>query len=302
VRFILQYPETSGLDGDMLDAGDVGETAARAEANGFAGFAFTDHPAPGANWLTHGGHQTLDPFVALAFAAAATERLRLVTYLSVVPYRNPLLLAKSAATLDRLSGGRFVLGLGGGYHKTEFFALGVDFAERNELFDEALDVLPLAWSGRPFSYAGRHFEARDVVQLPPPAQRPIPIWIGGNSRLARRRVVAHAQGWIPMLGPPELARSAKTTHVATLDELGALIAEMRDQAGARADDLEFVSSYLDLTLQSDPASDVERHREEIARHEAAGVTWMIVGGRPTTRERHHDFIAAFGATYAGAAS
>src|SRR5690349_15054263 len=152
----------------MLDCGDVGEIAARAEAAGFDGLSFTEHPAAGVNWLTHGGHQTLDPFVALAFAAAATSRLRLLTYLAVLPYRNPFLLAKTAATLDRLSGGRFTLGAGTGYHKTEFFALGVDFDERNALFDETLDVLPRAWSGEPFSYRGRHFDARDVIQRPRP--------------------------------------------------------------------------------------------------------------------------------------
>ena len=81
MKFILQYPEVTGLDADMLDCGDVGEIAALAEAAGFAGISFTEHPAPGSNWLMHGGHQTLDPFVALAFAAAATERLRLLTYL-----------------------------------------------------------------------------------------------------------------------------------------------------------------------------------------------------------------------------
>ena len=81
----------------------------------------------------------------------------------MAPYRNPFLLAKAAATLDRLSGGRFILGVGTGYHKAEFFALGVDFDERNDLFDEMLDVLPLAWTGEPFSYHGRHFDARDVI-------------------------------------------------------------------------------------------------------------------------------------------
>ena len=110
-------------------------------------FALTEHPIPGANWLAHGGHQTLDPFVGLAFAAAVTERIRLLTHLSVVPYRNPFLLAKSAATLDRCSKGRFILGIGTGYHKTEFFALGVDFDERNALFDEALEVLPTSVVG-----------------------------------------------------------------------------------------------------------------------------------------------------------
>ncbi len=116
-----------------------------------------------------------------------TSRLRLLTYLSVLPYRNPMLLAKAAASVDIVSGGRFILGLGTGYNKSEYFALGVDFDERNVLTDEVLDVLPLHWSGEPFSYKGTHFEARDVIARPRPPQQPIPIWIGGNSRLTVRR-------------------------------------------------------------------------------------------------------------------
>jgi len=128
----------------------------------------------------------------------ATSRLRLLTHLAVVPYRNPFLLAKSAATLDKISHGRLTLGVGTGYLKTEFFALGVDFDERNELFDEALEVLPLHWKGEPFSYEGKHFTARDVIARPRPAQDPIPIWIGGNSKLTLRRVAEKAQG-APMI-------------------------------------------------------------------------------------------------------
>ena len=299
MKFILQYPETSGLDHDMLECGDVGEIAAAAEAAGFAGFSFTEHPIPGANWLAHGGHQTLDPFIALAFAAAATERLRLLTYLAVVPYRNPFLLAKSAATLDRLSGGRFTLGVGTGYHKTEFFALGMDFDERNALFDEALDVLPLAWSGEPFSYQGRHFEARNVIQRPLPAQQPIPIWIGGNSKLSRRRVAQRAQGWMPMGGPPELAQTTHTPHVGSIDVLADLIAEVKDLAADRAGEIDFVAQYLDPSFGADALVDAERHRETFAHYEQAGITWLVVGATRPTPERHRAFIDAFGATYIG---
>jgi MFS family permease len=112
MRFVFHYPELSGPDGDLLDAGDFGEVAAAAERSGFSGISVSEHPAPGARWLASGGHQTLDPFVALAFAAARTSRLRLLTCLAVAPYRNPALLAKQAATLDRLSAGRLILGLG----------------------------------------------------------------------------------------------------------------------------------------------------------------------------------------------
>lgn len=296
MKFILQYPQANGLDVDMLDSGDVGVLAAAAEAAGFDGFSLTEHPIPGANWLAHGGHQSVDPFVALAFAAAATERLKLLTYLAVVPYRNPFLLAKASATLDRLSGGRFVLGVGSGYHKTEFFALGVDFEERNALVDEALEVLPLAWSGEAFSYKGRHFEARNVIQLPRPAQQPIPIWIGGNSKLARRRAAGVA-GWMPMGGTEELAKTTRTAHIGSLDALRAMIAEVKDMAGPRAERLDFVGQYPDPGLSANPTRDVERHREVFARNAEAGITWMVVGAAHTTPERHRAFVEEFGATY-----
>ena len=297
MKFILQYPEVSGLERDMLDSGDIGDIAARAEAAGFDGMSFTEHPIPGANWLAHGGHQTLDPFVALTFAAAATERLRLLTYLSVVPYRNPFLLVKSAASVDRLSHGRFVLGVGTGYHKTEFFALGVDFDERNALFDEALDVLPLAWSGDPFSYQGRHFGARDVIQRPRPTQQPIPIWIGGNSRLSRRRVAERAQGWMPMSGPAELATTTRTPHLGSADELAGLIAEVKELAGERAATLDFVAQYHPPELAADPRKDGERHHDAIARYEEMGVTWLVVGASHPTPSEHHAYIDTFGETY-----
>ena len=139
MRFFYHYPETGGTDGDMLDPGSLHEVAAAAERSGFDGFSLTEHPVPGARWLAAGGHQSLDPLVALAYVAAATKRLRLLTHLVVAPYRNPFLLAKAAATVDRLSVGRLILGLGAGYQKSEFYALGVDMQERNALFDEALE-------------------------------------------------------------------------------------------------------------------------------------------------------------------
>src|SRR5215204_4015316 len=85
------------------------------ERAGFDGLGFTDHPAPSRKWLATGGHPSYDPFAALAFCAAVTSRIRLMTYLAVLPYRNPMLMAKSVATVDRLSGGRLTLVVGSGY-------------------------------------------------------------------------------------------------------------------------------------------------------------------------------------------
>lgn len=260
MRFMYQYPDLTGLEGDMLDSGPVAELARTAEDAGWDGFSFTEHPAPGLRWLQTGGHQTLDPFVALGYVAAVTSRLKLLTYLSVLPYRNPMLLAKAAASVDILSGGRFILGAGTGYNKSEFHALGVDFDERNTLFDEALDVLPKHWSGEPFSYAGQHFSAREVIARPRPPQQPIPIWIGGNSKLTRRRVVQRANGWMPMFGPESLFATTRTPSISAGDELTAAIAPP------------FVAEFAPLA---------ERHGYAgiaFTDHPAPTVRWTAAGG------------------------
>ncbi|MGC4963209.1 LLM class F420-dependent oxidoreductase [Gordonia sp. DT218] len=301
MRFIYHYPETSGPDGDLFAAGGIKEVAVRAEHAGFDAFSLSEHPAPGARWLATGGHQTLDPFVTLGYVAAATQRLKLLTYLAVAPYRNPLLLAKSAATLDTLSGGRLILGLGAGYQKSEFHALGVDIAERNALLDEALDVLPRHWSGEPFSFQGKHFSARDVMCRPRPVQTPIPIWIGGNSRLSRRRVARAGQGWMPMTGGAQLSSTARTPMLDPGSELGDIIAELRgaaDTAG-RTEPIDVLYSYQAAGI-ADPAADADRHREAFAQLEKVGVTWILVSSGTTDFSATADFLDAFGATYLAA--
>jgi probable F420-dependent oxidoreductase len=296
MEYIYQYPETNGIDSDLLDAGPVGDLAVAAEAAGWSGFSFTEHPIPGARWLASGGHQTLDPFVALGHVAAVTQRLRLLTYLAVVPYRNPFLLAKSAATVDKLSNGRFILGAGTGYHKGEFFALGVDFDERNPLMDEALEVLPMHWKGEPFSYKGLHFEARDVIARPRPVQNPIPIWLGGNAKVTLRRVAEKAQGWMPLTGSAELATTSRTAYLSSLDDLGAKIGELRDMAGDRADQIQVAMAYTDPSIAS-PEKDVERHREAMGKMAEMGIAWSIVSAPAGTPPATTDWIDAFGATY-----
>src|SRR4051812_37213258 len=230
MKYLIQHPEPIGLEPDLLDAGDVVEVAKAVEAAGWDGLAFTEHPAPGRRWLAEGGgHQTLDPFVALGAAAAVTERITLVTYLAVLPYRNPFLTAKAAATLDIISRGRFVLGVGTGYLKGEFHAVGVDFEERTPLFDEAIEAMRLHWSGEPFSFAGTHFDARDLMALPRPSG-PIPIWLGGNAQLTRRRVSEKAQGWMPMTGSAEMAATTRTAQLSGLDDVAEAIRGVKDAA------------------------------------------------------------------------
>jgi probable F420-dependent oxidoreductase len=297
MRFMYAYPEMQGTERDMLDAGPVADVARAAERAGFGGFAFTEHPSPGARWLASGGHQSLDPFIALSYVAAVTTSMKLLTYLSVLPYRNPLLLAKTVATLDKLSDGRFILGAGTGYLKGEFRALGVDLDERNELFDEALDVLPLHWSGEPFSYKGRHFEAVECIGRPRPVQQPIPIWIGGNAKVTRERVAERAQGWMPLLVPPEVAKTTRSPIVRGLDEVTALMKPMQEQAAERGVVLDLVYPYSGHALAIDPSKNVDRHRDAFAQLEAAGVTWVMLSGGTGDHAATTEFIEVFGATY-----
>jgi probable F420-dependent oxidoreductase len=296
VRFIFQYPEVGGTDVDMLDAGPVAELAVAVERFGWNGFAFTEHPVPGAEWLHAGGHQSLDPLVALSHVAAVTKDIRLHTFLSVVPYHNAFLLAKAAATVDRLSNGRLVLGVGTGYLKREFIALGVDFDERNELFDEALDAMALHWSGEPFSFEGRHFNARDVIGRPAPLQKPIPIWIGGNSKLTLRRVASRGQGWMPMLGSEEFFKTTRTAQLATLDDLAGKIATLKEMAGARAAEIEIATLYSDEDLLRDEA-DVQRNKETFGRMAEIGISSVVVAPPHHSAAASLEFIEAFATTY-----
>lgn len=296
MRFILQYPEASGSDIDLLDAGAFPELAAAAEAAGWHGIALTEHPAPSSRWLETGGHQSLDPFVALGAAAGATTTLALVTNISVIPYRNPLLLAKSAATLNRMSEGRFYLGAGAGYLKSEYFALGVDFKERNALFEEALQVMQLHWKGEPFTFEGRHFSARDIQALPAPRNYSVPIWMGGNSDAALRRAAKYAAGWMPMTAPASVAKTARTPPVTTIEELQERREVLKGFAGERYEELELIMGYSGPGLAHFDR-DAEQVRDRLGELEELGVDWVFVGPPWSPAPGPKEWVEAFGTSF-----
>jgi probable F420-dependent oxidoreductase len=228
--------------------------------------------------LKAGGHDALDPLVALSFCAAATERLRLIPNIYVLPYRNPFLTAKAVATLDTLSGGRFTLAVATGYLRGEYRALGVDFDERNALFDEALEVIRSVWTTDDYSFAGRSFEAKGQSVNPKPVPRP-PIWIGGNSRLSRRRVAQVADGWSPFPAPRQLAETAKTPPLETVEDLAAMLDELWEQvdaAGRQPSDIDVSFSTPDGRSIADPDFDADAHLEGLAELARIGVTWAPV--------------------------
>ena len=129
---------------EFLTPQAVAEVGAALERAGFAGGNVTDHPCPTARWLDNGGHYAQDPFVTLGLLAAVTKTLGLQTGILVLPYRNPFITARAVATLDVFSGGRVTLGIGAGYLKGEYAALGVDFDRRNEIMDEYMKAMKAA--------------------------------------------------------------------------------------------------------------------------------------------------------------
>ena len=268
----------------FLSGGAIGSLGRAAEDAGFAAVYLPEHPAPSQRWRVAGGHDALDPFVGLSFVAAATSRLRLLTYLVVLPYRNPFLLAKSVASLDVLSGGRVELGLGAGYQKGEFHALGVDFEERNRLFDEALEVLPLAWSGEPVEYQGLHFAARDTACHPRPAQHPHPpLWLGGNSKLTRRRVVEHRTGWMPMPNSAATAATLRSPVLETMDQLADMLTDCKEYADGVGLPGPTEIMYVLPGMAAGAGAGTFAPQLELARQARdLGVTWLAVGGHATS--------------------
>ena len=230
MRFSCSLP----IEGSFQSVSAIADAARAIEAAGVDACFVTDHPAPSAEWLSqpqNGAHETLDPFVALTIAATVTSLLQLHTNIIVLPYRNPFLVAKSAASLDAVSGGRVILGVAVGYHQPEFDTLGVPFEERGAITDEGILVMRKAWSGEAVAHRGLHFNARDAVVRPRPA-RPegIPIWCGGNSKRAIRRAVELCDGWSPFPAPAWVTTFAGTDELETLDQLRAKLVYLRDYA------------------------------------------------------------------------
>jgi probable F420-dependent oxidoreductase len=299
VKFTITHPMHSHpYNPELVTGSGVGAVAAAAEAAGFGGFGFTDHPAPTQRWLESGGHDALDPFVAMGFAAARTTTLRLIPNVVVLPYRNPFVVAKAGATLDLLSEGRFTLAVGVGYLKREFEALGVDFDERGAVFEEALQVIRAVWANDDISFEGRHFIANGITAHPLPVSRPHPpIWIGGNTAAARRRVVEYGDGWCPFPAPAVLAQTARTSAMETLDDLSAGIDDLRRRCEAQGRD----PAVLDVTFSNssggNPADDefnADAYLSGLEELAALGVTWTQVQVPGDSLAHAMDTIARFG--------
>jgi probable F420-dependent oxidoreductase len=168
----------------------------------------------------------LDAILALTWAAAHTRRLRLATGIVILPQRNPTVLAKEVATLDVLSKGRAVLGIGAGYLEPEFRAVGANFPHRGAITDEYLDALERLWYEDHPEYHGRFVDFSGIDAYPRPVQQPIPVVVGGHSPPAYRRAVARGQGWYGFALTPDSA----ATSIAGLREAASSV-ERRPSLG-----------------------------------------------------------------------
>jgi probable F420-dependent oxidoreductase len=278
MKFTVEYP-VGGPDHDqrLLGRSGVSTVVRRADELGFDAIAFTEHPAPSLTWLRSGGHETLDLTSALAFCAAVTERITLMTHLLVLPYHNPFAAAKALTTVDLLSDGRLVVVAGTGYLKSEFRALGIDFDARNERFDEALEVMRGVWTHVPYDHQGKHFQAREVAHLPRPHQQGgPPVLVGGNSALSRRRA-ARNQGWSPLLVSETVAATTRMPYV-TIAELAGQISDVRASAAEQQ------GAGVELFVQvQGPQTDVlrtnlslQQHRDHLDELAAAGVDSFVL--------------------------
>jgi probable F420-dependent oxidoreductase len=170
-----------------------------------------------------------DPLIPLAYAAAITTRLKLSTGVIILPQRHPLYLAKQLATLDLLSNGRMMVGIGSGWMKEEFDSLQIAFNTRGARTDETIQAMRTLWSEPVASFDGKHFHFRNVISYPKPAQKDgIPIHIGGHSLAAARRAGRFGDGFFPTLTSPE-----------KLSELFGVAREEAKKAGRNPDGIEF---------------------------------------------------------------
>ena len=243
------------------DAGpaELLEIAAAADRLGFHHLTCSEHVAIPAHVAAVRGARYYDPLATFGFLAARTTQIRLVTHVLVLGYHHPLEIAKRYGTLDRLSGGRLVLGVGVGTLAEEFALLDVPFADRGARYEDALRALRAAFGRREPSYAGTHYRFADVLVDPCGVQPDIPIWLGGRTARSLRRALTFGDGWDPFgLG---------------LEQLDALLAKVRGSREWRERTRPF-ALVLPIDVQLDPLDAAERAQlaERCERYRVLGTT------------------------------
>ena len=262
----MHYGVSVPCFGNGVDAALVAGWAAEAEQAGWSGFFLWDHlfafPA--------GPVDTVDPWVALTAAACATTTIRLGTLVTPLPRRRPVVVARQTATLDRLTGGRLVLGVGSGTGPWEWDYCGeeADPAARGAMLDEHLELLDRLWTGKPVRHEGRYYRVAgpdwSAVCYPPPIQQPrIPVWVGGT--------------WP---GSRPFARAARWDGVVPMRTDGQW--EVSDTAGVvdRVRSLRSGAESFDVAVPGETAAEDSDRLTRYGEHEDAGATWWVEAIHP----------------------
>jgi probable F420-dependent oxidoreductase len=294
MKFTMDIPVGVITPGEFQTAEAVKSMAVALENAGVDACYVTDHPAPSAEWLHANGHDAIDPFTALSFVAAATTKLMLHTNIIVMAYRNPFLTAKAAASLQILSGGRFILGAGAGYQQAEFDALGVDFHKRGKLFDEAIDTIHMAWNGGVVVKEGMGFNATGNEPRPVPSPKP-PIWIGGGSPAAVKRAALRGDGWSPFFAAPTMTAANQESGIHTVEQLGENITrlnEMRATLGRTGAFDVVIGARAKLDYQTRESAD--KYLKAVQDLAAVGITWVMIEPPHPGRQAYIENVQWFG--------
>lgn len=270
----MRYAMSISPAGPAGDPAAMAELAVEAERAGWDAVLLEDYIV----YQGEADTPTFDPWVTMAAMAVATERIRIGTCVTPVPRRRPWTLAAQAVTLDHLSGGRFVLGVGSGdVHDPGFALTGepTEAAVRSELLDEGLQVIAGLWTGEPVHFDGRHLHVDGMRLAAVPQQQPrIPIWVGGDSLMPGVRArLARWDGSCAYKGSPDAE-----WHDMDPDD----VAQVRALAGDRP---------FDVCIGGrERAEDWDREREHITAIAAAGATWWCEWVKPGDRQRTYDRV------------
>ncbi len=262
---LTRLPRAHATWEDEADIAEVARIAVTADRLGFHHLTCSEHVAIPTDVATVRGATYWDPLSVFGYLAAVTERIRFTTFVLVLGYHHPLELVKRYGTLDRVSGGRLILGVGVGSLQEEFELIGAEFSGRGERGDDAVRALKASFGRAEPEYHGTHYDYSGFVVDPVSVQADVPIWIGGRTARSLRRAVEVGDGWAPFgLTPGEMA-------------------DLIDRARA-TEAWERRSTPIELALQTgalDPAGDPDATREQLATFAAMDTTVL------EARFRHH---------------
>jgi probable F420-dependent oxidoreductase len=258
--------------GAFSDPALLGHLATTAERCGFESLWSVEHvavPVPHTPYAGSkdgsmpGGDDVAipDPLIPLAYVAAITRTIKLATGILILPQRHPIYTAKEVATVDVLSGGRVILGIGSGWMKEEFAALGIDFHKRGAMTDEAIQALRALWKDGTATFNGKHFKFGPLHSNPKPVHRNVPIHVGGHSTAAAKRAGRYGDGFFPTVMNPE-----------KLKELFGIVRAEAQKAGRNPEAIEF--SCMTRSLKP----------EDLKMLSSMGVTRIVVNPPGTKPE------------------